>query len=467
MNCCPIESWLEKNPYLSFRLLFAEEKVYHFPKIQLRIGFDTEVLFLDGVLRAFDSIIPFLERGGKVVFFEENVSKVKAFLALKEFIPHPNIEIALDVQVARKHPFKKQQFIGKLEGLRKRCDEVHMAISEYQDLGKTILRNIQSNLLHTNMFVHGKYLEGVFRGKPVVVCGSGPSLNKEKLLELQKGALIFAAGSSISKLLECGIRVDAAFQIDPFASYEAIKGRTFPLFYQNRVNCDLFRMHAGPKIWMGSAHGWELEEWMYRQIGLEPFFFDAGWNAGMFAFHAAHFLGCIPSCIGMDGTEKWLENFDYSGANKLRSYQALDQKKVSEVIRKINAPLILQEIELVGEPVYDYLIEPLWKVFDGLYGEGVIAKMLFAKRVLQFQEKFRFYPGGALYAKETKDGISELFYETGEVKARVAFSNGVLHGDFCLFAKNGILQREGKYVQGKREGVHTIRREDGEAIYTG
>lgn len=60
------------------------------------------------------------------------------------------------------------------------------------------------------------YLRDVAKGKPVVVVGSGPSLDLDKdyLKTIAEHALIFAAGSSIQALLAHGIVPDMIFSID-------------------------------------------------------------------------------------------------------------------------------------------------------------------------------------------------------------------------------------------------------------
>ena len=507
----PLDWISQKNPYLAFRLLSINDSPHHFPKVRISIRDDCEVLFIEGVTRCFESIAPFLERGGKLYFIERDVTRVAAFLTLSDLLLHSNLEIILDDQIeyqkiAKSVAFKKQQFIGKLKDFRVYMDDVHLALSEYADLGKTIIRNIQGNLLQTRSFVHGKDIKGMCKSSPVIICGSGPSLeaNIEKIINSQNDALIFAAGSAIPKLIAAGVKIDAGFFVDPWPPvemYECLKKVAFPLFYQNRMSEELFQMHVGPKIWMGSAAGWELEEWIYAQIGLEPFFFDAGWNAGTFAYQCAKYLDCgAITLFGMDGgdrrdLERGAALMDDLHAEVLPKVSfsfdkltQIDTDLVRNIIIQINQPdlrlkidqflekkecspreMVLLEADLMGEPLYDYLIEPLWKVLGPFYKkegadarEEMVAKVLFSRRVLQFQQKFRFYPTGALYSKETNDGMSMLFYETGELKAKVCYQNGVLNGEFSLFDQSGLPLRRGHYKEGKREGVHVVYEESGE-----
>ncbi|MBM3193528.1 MAG: DUF115 domain-containing protein [Chlamydiae bacterium] len=521
MDLCNIKNlssmrWIEeKNPYLAFRLLGLKEKRFHFPLIAINISEDVDVIFIEGVQRVFGSIQDFLEKGGRVVFVEKNIERVLAFFSVRDFIPHENIEIILDEEVeyqkiAKSYTFKKQQFIGKLARFRKFLDEFHLAISEYQDFGKTIIRNIQSNLSHTKSFINGRHLEGVYKGGAVILCGSGPTLedNREKIRALQDEALIFGVGSAIAKLLDWGIRVDGGIFIDPWPPvelYEKIKEVSFPLFYQNRMSDALFKMHKGPKVWMGFSQGWEIEKWIYEKIGLDLFDFDAGWNAGTFALHLAYFLGYDSiTLFGMDGGEKrdllwgknWIEEFIKAHPDRIynrcagkkidffcEANETLDQTKVMQVVLQLNEKFldekitqflqkgkhpILLEADLEGEPLYEHLIEPLWSIWKSFYlienEDHFRQKMVFAKKVLEFQQTFRFYPSGNLYAKETKDGLAELFYEGGEKKAALFFTKGVLNGEFSLYGKKGEFIRKGRYKEGKKEGVHKIYNEHGDEI---
>ena len=443
--------WLqEKNPYLALRSLSAEGKSHHFPFLKIQIQEDAQVLFVEGALRAFMQFIPFLEKGGVVVFIEKNVERALAFLALPDFVFHSNVEIILDEEieyqkVARKYTFKKQQFIGKLTKFKSYVNQTHLALSEYADYGQTILRNIQSNLLHSKAFIHGETVRDFIKGKRVILCGSGPSLEEVKKWE-GKG-LIFAAGSAIPKLIKMGIKIDAGFVVDPWPpidEYSCLKGVSFPLYYQNRMCEKLFRLHQGPKIWMGYSEAWEIEKWIYKELGLDQFIFDAGWNAGCFAFHCAKFLGCDPiiTC-GLDGSEKrdlheglnWIEEFRNRPQDHISPIIGLDFTKVVPLIKKLNDkaisnsldtflekngnPVIL-EAELIGEPLYEYLIRPLWDLFKGFIGEEFLHFVLFAKKVLEFQ------------------------------------SERVL-----LTANNGVIVREGEFRNGKKEGVHIIRNDKG------
>ena len=531
--------WLEeKQPYLALALFSIEEKDFDFPQMQIEHLSEIDVLFIEGLFRIFPSISSFLERGGRVIFVEENLEKIKAFLSLPDISIHPNMMIILPEEfeyrkICKSVVFKRHRFVGRLEKLRAFLEGAHLLFSEYLGLGNVVFQNVQKNLLHTGFFEEGRLLKNSCLSVPTVVCGSGPSLKKgmEQLKKVGQKALILASGSSIPDLIRHQVGIDAGVLIDPMPPLcPYVSLTTFPLFYQNRMCSHLFSLHKGRKIWMGRDGLWPMEDWLYDQVGLPRFYFETGWNAGCFALHIAYFLGCNPiMLVGMDGGEKrdlqqgivWMESFIEKHPDRKylweiqleegrkppiarhrpfkmsktllkKAFFQLNDTSIQEKIQSFLDNLkkggcekeLLQQIGIVdsyleGEPVYQYHVEFLWKWFQpfyvakGSFWEETISKYLFAKSALAFQQggdrtvEMQYYPSKKVYAKnryrgKKRDGLCELFYESGAIKARVFFSKGLLQGSFRLYAENGVCLREGQYHEGKKEGMHIIRGEDGQ-----
>ncbi|MCH9811169.1 DUF115 domain-containing protein [bacterium] len=190
------------------------------------------------------------------------------------------------------------------------CDDTPPSFSEYRDLGKDIVPNILSNLLHVEEVIDGRDLGEIFAGEEVIVCGSGISLDSaiEQILQMRHRPFIIATGSSIHKLLDNGIIPDFFAAVDPLPvgdAYERLEHLSIPLLYQNRTARDLVYQHSGPKIYMGSSKGWQIEESMMGEMERDNFFFDAGYNAGNFGAHVALALGCKKLIlVGMCGVAK-------------------------------------------------------------------------------------------------------------------------------------------------------------------
>ncbi len=526
----------EKNPYLAFKIAHAEEKLYHFPIIDFRIEEGSEVLLIEGLVRLGAVGLNFLASGGKIVFIEKDPSKIKAYISHSESLLDKNLYIFLDEEyeypkVGRLSVFKKNQIIGKLYKLREFLEGYHIAFSDFSDLGRSIFRNIQSNLLRINTVFTGSKLNNSMKGKPVIICGSGPTLDQsyEFLKTIQDHVYIFAAGSAIVKLIDNGIKIDAGFFIDPwppFEKYKCLKNQNFILFYQNRACEKVLAYHAGPKIWMGHAGGYDAETYLINQLGLENFYFEVGPNAGSFCYETASFLGFDTFIfLGMDGGLKrdlaegirdikakldFRKEVSFWGVNgvnisnfrelkvdiwnchlenliikkeipreKLKNLieqfnctslkesidSFLENIKDSSNLSEFNKERVILEVEFATSLVHQYFISPLWNLFLPFYETEdknlIIGKALFALEVLNFQQKFYFYPDNTLYFKDTKDGFSEIYFPSGSLKSRVCYESGVLNGIFEIYSESGVLLREGFYKSGKKDSAHYIRDEGG------
>jgi hypothetical protein len=439
-NSKHLSSIEEKNPYLAFKIAQADEKLYHFPIIDFQIESESEVLLIQGLCRLGSAGLNFLANGGKIVFIEKDPSKIKAYISRGDFPLDNNLYIFLDEEyeypkVGRILIFKKIQTIGKLPKLQQFLDGYHLAFSDYADLGRTIFRNIQSNLLRINKVFSGCELKNSLNGKPVVICGSGTTLDQsyEFLKSIQDYVYIFAAGSAILKLIDNGIKIDAGFFIDPwppFEKYKCLKNQNFTLFYQNRACEKVLSYHAGPKIWMGHAGGYDAETYLINQLGLEDFYFEVGANAGSFSYETASFLGFNTFIfLGMDGGLKkdlvegirdikakleLREQRSFWGVNEVNISEFEELKndiwkshlenlvlkkeisrgKLRELIEEFNSPnlresienflerinnsvnltefnkeRVILEAEFATSIIYQFFISPLWNLFLPFYEE--------------------------------------------------------------------------------------------------
>ncbi len=544
-------------------LTVDRDKSYLFPKININVEDGVEVIYIDGVVRCLDSLSNFLSQGGEIVFVEGNVEKIAAFLNVQNCSNIKiNIILPEDSQyrkIAFEKLFLKNQFVGELHNLKLWLDCAHMIVSDYSDFGKNILENVLSNLLHSDRIVDGRQFMNLYRGKPAIVCGSGKSLecSIDKLQFIKNKAIIIAAGSSMLKLIKSGIKPHFGAFIDPFSinkDYITIKDElSFPIFMQNRMSKEMFLLHSGEKIWMGLNEGIGIENWIYDEIKIDYWEFDSGWNCGNFSLNVAKFLGCDPIYIvGMDGGDRrdlfygkmWNDNFikdnrdktfieglnldvdichDIMIQNKF-NYNSVDKLKLQNVIlyiydKKRKNELdnflyslengieseafrnnrILLESELKYGPLYEYLLKPLWAMFQCIFLRQVgndeisylISEFLFFKNVLtsfdsetfliknELSQSFfflgkregevkKYYKSGNLYSVENylngkSNGKWLVFYENGDIKSCVNYCNGRLHGDFHLYSKS-CKKRSGEYDNGKMIGFHRLWSDNGELI---
>lgn len=592
-----LEEFLELNPLLGFELSFLEEmKNFHFPKVTLKVSDTAEVLIVKGVMRCSSSLEPFLKRGGLVVFVEANLQKLRAFIEVQDALFGDRVRYisasgAQFQEIACLCVFKTVQFIGDLPNLKEALDQAHLFVSDYRDFGKTLLLNVQKNLLRTQDYVDGRDLKGLLKNKPIIICGSGPSLDEhlEAIRACAKNAVILATGSAIPKLVRAQIPIDFGAFVEPNPPLHLYEEYHFPLFYQNRMSHELLKKFRGPKIWMGDAGGWPIAKWLESEAGLDPFTFESGWNVGNFGLALAEHLGCDEIyLVGLDSCMKpkralkeheysvegqltrrdlhrgitWMKEFiaahphirvvqafehlTIDGAEKNRfCFQGITEEidkswdlptKVLSSDALIDAIGLFHNVEiqkgveaflerlkngvdkrgfavaklqfeacLLAEPIYDYLLAPLWDIFEkvymgldlGGYPQEVkenIAKAQFFLEVLKTNVKrtvksfrglsqsllfdgrlegkvIRRYPSGKISSEEfyvdgEPEGIWTSYYESGKLKSSVSFAKGDLHGLLTLFHEVG-QKREGLYEMGKKVGVHKIWSEENRLVFEG
>lgn len=308
------EEWIEKtNPslllHLNLKLPASSQEV--FDSIKMPAG-DFALIWVEGLKSLTDEALGFLDRGGSIVMVESESLKIEKWLFSQDCLLHPSLTIirGSEMEVAPlvwKHLFCPMAYIGNLAEIEARVSSVIASASPYRDYGSQIVKNIHRNLLHTDKYIDGRDLENTQKGKRAVVFGGGEweSSTLQKVHERREDFTIIAAGSSIRRLLHEAIQPDFFVAVDPevpMEHYIDLSMSEIALVYQNQLTHDLFWHHKGPKIWMGLGEGWKIESYLLRCIQIDPWHFEAGWNAGTFAIAFAYHLGMRDLfLVGMDG----------------------------------------------------------------------------------------------------------------------------------------------------------------------
>lgn len=185
-----------------------------------------------------------------------------------------------------------------------RLDE---AIEEYLDHGISYYRNFYSNVL----LLHESYLAdrlfGKFAGVPAIICGAGPSLEKDLplLATLKDRAIIFAGGSAINALNASGLQPHFGVGVDPnlaqYARYMAQDIFEVPFFYRQRLNHQAFKLIHGPRLYLSGSGGYDTAGYFEECLGIESDDLDEGHNVVNLCTSIAHAMGCNPIIfVGMD-----------------------------------------------------------------------------------------------------------------------------------------------------------------------
>ncbi|QZA59148.1 motility associated factor glycosyltransferase family protein [Candidatus Rhabdochlamydia porcellionis] len=184
--------------------------------------------------------------------------------------------------------------------------QVHLLISDFRDLGEVVIANLLQNIDQIPVSLLGESLENCCQNIPAIICGAGPSLDRQipMLAQTQERALLFGAGSAMCALETQGIypHFGVAFDPDPPPSrYLAQTGYETPYFYQSRISSRQLASLHGQKLWISDSDNYPLEKWIYQELGLGYPLMDSGFTSANFCALIAAHLGCNPIiCVGMD-----------------------------------------------------------------------------------------------------------------------------------------------------------------------
>jgi len=137
--------------------------------------------------------------------------------------------------------------------------------------------------------------KNAFKGRPAILVGAGPSLNKDidLLKEASHKALLVCVDAALKPLLDRGIEPQIVTNVERskgqsgfFAGLEELENTYF--VYCSVVYPDTYESYKGPKI---ITHRYpEIMEW----LGLDTGIIKAGPLVGNYAFNIAEYFGCDP-----------------------------------------------------------------------------------------------------------------------------------------------------------------------------
>ena len=178
---------------------------------------------------------------------------------------------------------------------------------EYTNSARHYYENFYQNLL----LLPDAYLaEGLFQkftGVPAIICGAGPSLDKNlKLLEcLGDRALIFAGGTAMNAVNSHGFNPHFGVGIDPHLEQETriMMNTAFetPFLYRSRMNHHALELLQSPLIYVSGSGSVKTPEWFEKRLEINTAIVNEGYNVINFSTALACAMGCNPIIfVGVD-----------------------------------------------------------------------------------------------------------------------------------------------------------------------
>lgn len=287
---------------------------------------NTDVLCVHGVEDGalYHTLLPWLkENPARHVFFLEEDPQVLLKLLHTELgvliLSHPQMglywleggesqrllltQLTWDFFGMRWHFMAYKTSISLLETHQRLYEQLEGIHLHAQTLAKELLTH--GELYFTNFYANlpkfaesgcGDWLFSRFAGLPIIICGSGPSLQSQLplLKNLSDRALIIGAGSAVAVLLAHGIVPHFGVAIDPTLSQaERIEGQiglSIPYFYRPRIHPRALPAIRGQKLYVCGAGAYEAPLHIERALKLPAAQVDEGHNVLHFALSIAERL---------------------------------------------------------------------------------------------------------------------------------------------------------------------------------
>jgi antitoxin component YwqK of YwqJK toxin-antitoxin module len=179
--------------------------------------------------------------------------------------------------------------------------------AEYRSFSVSFFLNYYLNLFSLPTSFMGGHLWGKWKNVPAIICGAGPSLDKniDTLRTLNDKALIFAGSTSINALNAGGVTPHIGVGVDPnpaqLMRIVSNNSHQIPYFLNFRMNSYALNAIHGDHLYVNSGATYEIANWVDNKLGIGGEGVLEGYNVVNFALSLATSLGCSPIIVvGVD-----------------------------------------------------------------------------------------------------------------------------------------------------------------------
>jgi len=176
----------------------------------------------------------------------------------------------------------------------------NMSFAEYIYVSPLVYKNVLNNAIKLPKAFDIYALKDAFKDLPTIICGAGPSLNKNgaRLNKLRDRALIFAGGRALSVLNDLGVEPHLTIGIDPYEEHKVtLRCNNFfelPLIYRSRMQHEAVELAQGFLLYTPGAVGYSFVQWLESSLSISSPFLEEGLNVVNFNLQIARILGCNP-----------------------------------------------------------------------------------------------------------------------------------------------------------------------------
>jgi len=256
----PLQQWLHANPKRF--LIFIEDDprvIYFFLQTELagKILNDPQVMV---------QLYPFLREVPGVTMWI-NLRKQASSILWPFALLKPHVS-ALQAYFVSRFPFFNvfnAQWYANLSHAQKRLEE-------FLPNPHPAFHNFYANMPYLANALPASALYHELALLPMIICGAGPSLDKQipLLKQMKDQALLLAAGSAITALTQAEILPHAAGACDPKLSQVSRQLSSFafdvPLFYHNRYNSQALASWHGPLLYVEMDSSFLVSKWFDEEL---------------------------------------------------------------------------------------------------------------------------------------------------------------------------------------------------------
>lgn len=236
--------------------------------------------------------------------------------------------------------------------------------SEYLDFGHHFFGNFYNNIHQLPRAYRANGLFKKFSGIPAIICGAGPSLDKnlDLLEKLEDRALIFAGSTALNAVNSRGFIPHFGLGIDPNPEQltRLIMNTAYeiPFLYRQRLYYEALELIQGPLLFVNGSGGYRISNWLEEELGIPGEHVDEGFNVVNFSLSLAHAFGCNPIIfVGLDLA--YTDQMSYQSG--VESHPTHIHKRDFRT-KNIREDLLIKD-DIYGKPVYTlwkWLTESLW-----------------------------------------------------------------------------------------------------------